>query len=89
MDFTHYQPPAWRLDDAEKMVLFQRLLPALFECHAQLSVVRSKLSPGEARLFAALAEGDRDLHAGCSMFDEMQKRLAWVRRSARESSIAL
>ena len=53
-----------RPDEAEKLLLFQRCLPALMECRVCLSTAQTRLSYGEKQALAALSKGDADLDFG-------------------------
>ncbi len=63
--------------EAEKLLLFQRCLPALMECRFCLSKAQTRLSYGEKQALAALREGDADLDFG---FDSIaaNRSLCWV-----------
>ena len=53
-------------DEAEKLLLFQRCLPALMECRMYLSTAPTRLSCDEEQAFARLRKGDVDLAYGFS-----------------------
>ena len=53
-----------RPDEAEKLLVFQRCLPALMDSRVCLSTAQTRLSFGEKQAFAALRKGDADLAYG-------------------------
>ena len=55
-----------RPDEAEKLLLFQRCLPALMDCRIYLSTSPTLLSYDEEQAFAALTKRDVDLAYGLS-----------------------
>ena len=65
-------------DEAEKLLLFQRCLPALMDCRMYLSIAPTRLSRIEEQAFAALRKRDMDLAYGFSLFGEDKAWLCWV-----------
>ena len=55
-----------RPDEAEKLLLFQRCLPALMECRMYLSTAPTRLPCDEKQAFARMMKGDVDLAYGFS-----------------------
>ncbi len=55
-----------RPDEAEKLLLIQRCLPALMDCRMYLSTALNWLSCHEEQAFAALRERDGDVAYGFS-----------------------
>ena len=67
-----------RPDEAEKLLLFQRLLPALMESRVYQSNAQTRLSHEKKLLFDAVRKCDTDLACGFSLFDEDMAWLSWV-----------
>ena len=55
-----------RPDEAEKLILFQRCLPALMECRMYLSTAPTQLSDDEEQAFARMRKGEVEVAYGFS-----------------------
>ena len=63
--------------EAEKLLLFQRCLPALMKCRLCLSNAQTRLSYGEKQALTALSKGDADLDFGFNSITA-NRSLCWV-----------
>ena len=70
VDYVHAALRMRRPDEAEKLLLFQRCLPALMDSRVCISTAQTRVSFVERQAFTALRKGDADLDYGFSRIME-------------------